>query len=131
MVISPYRYVSTLLKSDLVDKLMNVNHSFSNLAYELHCTVQEIQSNLQETTEANKKNFNEVSVNVNELVESISQLKNETKEAEMLMNELNKTVETAREHVRLAEIAREEARRSFSSAYNDMQHIMGGRSILD
>ncbi|CAF1178191.1 unnamed protein product [Adineta steineri] len=121
----------TLFKSDIVDKLMNANHSFSNLAYELHCTVQEIQSNLKETTEANEKLLNQVSVNVNELVGSISQSKNETKESEMLMNELNNSIETAREHVRLAEIAREEARRSFSSAYNDMQHIMGGRSILD
>ncbi|CAF1351245.1 unnamed protein product [Adineta steineri] len=120
MVISPYRYVFTLLKSDIVDKIMNANHSFSNLAYELHCTVQEIQSNLKETTEANEELFNQVSVNVNELVELILQLENETKEVEVLMNELNKTVETAREHVRLGKIAREEARRIFSNVVNTL-----------
>ncbi|CAF0874048.1 unnamed protein product [Adineta steineri] len=116
MVISPYRHVFTLLKSDIVNKIMNVNHSYSNLAYELHCTVQEIQANLKETTEANQKLLNHVNVNVNELVGSISQLKNETKEAEMLINELNKTIETTQEHVRLGEVAKELAKRSPSKS---------------
>ncbi|CAF1143063.1 unnamed protein product [Adineta steineri] len=113
----------TLFKSDIVDKLMNANHSFSNLAYELHCTVQEIQSDWKETTEANEKLLNQVSVNVNELVGSISQLENETKEVEMLMNELNKSVETAREHVRLGEIAVVKARRSFSHTIDTLRNF--------
>ncbi|CAF0778868.1 unnamed protein product [Adineta ricciae] len=124
LVISPFQHILSLFKSDIVNKLMNANHSSSNLPDELHCTVQEIQSSLQQTTLANQRLFDRAALRVSDVLESISRMENETKEAEILLNELNTTVETAKEDVRLAEIAAEKAVELFSYAIDTYRAIM-------
>jgi hypothetical protein len=93
------------------------------MAYELHCTVEEIGLNLQQTTLANQILLNQVSIHVNELLESISRLENETRETEILLNELNNTVETTREHVRLEERAADKARQHFSDVVDSLREF--------
>jgi methyl-accepting chemotaxis protein len=118
-VVSPYRMAFDLLNTDIVNKLMNVNlkhvnHSLSNLAYELRCTVEEIQRNLKQTTLANQIVIRQIDVHVDQLLDSILRLENETIEAKNVMHELNNTVENAREQVRLAEIAEESMKKRFT-----------------
>ncbi|CAF1139541.1 unnamed protein product [Adineta ricciae] len=124
LVISPFQHVLSLFKSDIVDKLMNANHSSSDLPDELHCTIQEIQSSLQQTTLANQRLFNQAALHVSDALESISRMENETTETEILLNELNTTVETAKEDVRLAEIAAKKAVELFSYAIDTYRAIM-------
>ena len=126
MVISPYRHVLTLFTSDIVDKLATVdlahaNRSFSNLPYEFHCTFEEMQLTLQQIASNNQLLLNQVTIHVDELLNSISRLENETEETEILMNELNGTVETAREDVRRKEEAAEKAGQRFSGIVDTLQ----------
>lgn len=126
MVIAPYQRVFTIFNSDIVDKLTNinlthVNHSFSNLAYEFHCKVEEIQLDLQQTALNNQILLNQVTIHINELLELISRFENETERTEILMNELNKTVDAAQELVDVKEKAATQAIKYFSKVVHELQ----------
>ncbi|UJR17686.1 hypothetical protein I4U23_004584 [Adineta vaga] len=108
-VILSYQHAVTLLKSNIVNKLMNVNlthvtHSLSNLTHEFYCTVQEIHLNMQQATQANKMIIGQTNMSVDQLLESVSQLENETRETTIFMNESNNTVEKARQNVQDAKL---------------------------
>jgi hypothetical protein len=107
-VIRPYRTALTLFNEMIVNKLISidlthVNNTSSNQADELYCTIQEIQSNLKQAISANDNLVRHIGVHVDQLIDSVARLKNETVQVETTMFELNETIKNAQEQVRLAQ----------------------------
>jgi chromosome segregation ATPase len=123
-VIPPYRNALTLLNTDILDKLININsirgnRQLSILAHELHCTAKEICTHLQQATTANDNLKHQIDLRIDQFSDSILKLETEKKQLQSTSTLLNANIARVQENIRHAQNEVHDKQQDLNAAQND------------
>lgn len=131
-VVPPYRTAVTLLNEDILGKLRNIHRThgqqqLATLSNELHCTAQQVVSNLEKATSANDELQEEMDSTTIELAYRISQTENEKKNIQQNLVELQGRISSLQNAIHLAERAvndKEEDHRAAQHAHEQAKEAL-------